>query len=103
MLRITLLSIAVLALLMPEGCGGEAGGGGSTSSGGGTGGSPPAPPATTPGTYTFVITTRSGNVEVNSTYMLTVLRGDADEITPQTGVNLPEPSFPELSLTFPYG
>jgi hypothetical protein len=31
-----------------------------------------------------------------------VLIGDAGRITPQTGVNLPEPSFPELSLTFPY-
>jgi hypothetical protein len=24
------------------------------------------------------------------------------EITPQIGVNLPEPSFSEVSLTFPY-
>jgi Bacterial Ig-like domain (group 3)/FG-GAP-like repeat len=74
-LRITLLSISILALLVPAGCGGGTGSSGSASSGGGTGGSPPAPPAppaTAAGTYTFMVTATSGKVVANSTYTLVV-------------------------------
>jgi hypothetical protein len=72
-LRIAMLSISILALLVPAGCGG--GSSGSASSSGGTGGSPPAPPAppaTAAGTYTFMVTATSGSVEASSTYTLVV-------------------------------
>ena len=64
----TLGCLFVLTIVVTTGCGS----GGSTGGGSGGSGNPVAPPATAPGTYSFMVTATSSNVQTKSTYMLIV-------------------------------